>query len=211
MYFDGPAGDSQSQTKPNGGRYAGYATEKWFENRLQLIFGDAGTPIRNGYQQPVVRLRDRNDHHSDPRPATKRIYLFLPVFTFLYPTLTRIYRARAYSSDNHNAPALWRVLLSEQAMKPLKRTFWIYLLLLTGLWWLADQTAWSSLDHFFRWRAVWMQYSGVLGIGVMSLAMLLAIRPVVLEPYLGGLDKMYRLHIGSRGVGRATTWGSSHS
>lgn len=47
---------------------------------------------------------------------------------------------------------------------------------------------------FFRWRAVWMQYSGVLGIGVMSLAMLLAIRPVVLEPHLGGLDKMYRLH-----------------
>jgi predicted ferric reductase len=79
-------------------------------------------------------------------------------------------------------------------MKTLKRTFWIYLLLLTGLWWLADQTAWSSLDNFFRWRAVWMQYSGVLSIGVMSLAMLLAIRPVVLEPHLGGLDKMYRLH-----------------
>ncbi|MDS4042064.1 MAG: ferric reductase-like transmembrane domain-containing protein [Candidatus Competibacter sp.] len=79
-------------------------------------------------------------------------------------------------------------------MKALKRTFWIYLLLLTSLWWLADQTVWSSLDNFFRWRAVWMQYSGVLGIGVMSLAMLLAIRPVVLEPHLGGLDKMYRLH-----------------
>ena len=79
-------------------------------------------------------------------------------------------------------------------MKTLKRTFWIYLLVLTGLWWLADQTVWSSLDNFFRWRAVLMQYSGVLGIGVMSLAMLLAIRPVVLEPYLGGLDKMYRLH-----------------
>ena len=79
-------------------------------------------------------------------------------------------------------------------MKTLKRTFWMYLLVLTGLWWLADQTVWSSLDNFFRWRAVLMQYSGVLGIGVMSLAMLLAIRPVVLEPHLGGLDKMYRLH-----------------
>ena len=79
-------------------------------------------------------------------------------------------------------------------MKSLGRIFSIYLLLLTGLWWFADQTAWSSLDNFFRWRAVWMQYSGVLGIGVMSLAMLLAIRPVVLEPHLGGLDKMYRLH-----------------
>jgi predicted ferric reductase len=39
-----------------------------------------------------------------------------------------------------------------------------------------------------------MQYSGVLGIGVMSVAMVLAVRPVVFEPYLGGLDKMYRLH-----------------
>ncbi|MCB1776885.1 MAG: ferric reductase-like transmembrane domain-containing protein [Candidatus Competibacteraceae bacterium] len=79
-------------------------------------------------------------------------------------------------------------------MKSLKAIFWIYLLLLSGLWWITDQTTWSSLDHFFRWRALWMQYSGILGIGVMSLAMLLAIRPVVLEPYLGGLDKMYRLH-----------------
>jgi predicted ferric reductase len=44
------------------------------------------------------------------------------------------------------------------------------------------------------WRTVLMQYSGVLAIGTMSLAMLLAVRPVVFEPYLGGLDKMYRLH-----------------
>ena len=79
-------------------------------------------------------------------------------------------------------------------MKSLKSIFWIYLLLLSGLWWFTDQTTWSSLDNFFRWRALWVQYSGVLGIGIMSLAMLLAIRPVVLESYLGGLDKMYRLH-----------------
>ncbi|MBE2293420.1 MAG: ferric reductase-like transmembrane domain-containing protein [Phycisphaerales bacterium] len=79
-------------------------------------------------------------------------------------------------------------------MKSLKHIFWIYLLLLSGLWWFTDQTTWASLDNFFRWRALWMQYSGVLGIGIMSLAMLLAIRPVMLESYLGGLDKMYRLH-----------------
>ena len=79
-------------------------------------------------------------------------------------------------------------------MQPIKRIFWIYLLLLTGLWWFTDQTDWSSLSGLFSWRAVLMQYTGVLGIGVMSVAMLLAVRPVVLEPYLGGLDKMYRLH-----------------
>lgn len=39
-----------------------------------------------------------------------------------------------------------------------------------------------------------MQYTGVLVIGVMSVAIVLASRPAFLEPYLGGLDKMYRLH-----------------
>lgn len=39
-----------------------------------------------------------------------------------------------------------------------------------------------------------MQYSGVIGIGLMSIAMLLALRPKWLEPHLDGLDKMYRLH-----------------
>lgn len=79
-------------------------------------------------------------------------------------------------------------------MTHIKRFFWIYLLALSGLWWLTEQPDWAALPNFFAWRGVLMQYSGVLGMGVMSLAMLLAIRPVRLEPYLGGLDKMYRLH-----------------
>ncbi len=92
-------------------------------------------------------------------------------------------------------------------MQPIKRIFWIYLLLLTGLWWFTDQTDWSSLSGLFSWRAVLMQYTGVLGIGVMSMAMLLAVRPVVLEPYLGGLDKMYRLHkwLGISGLALSVT------
>jgi predicted ferric reductase len=79
-------------------------------------------------------------------------------------------------------------------MIAIKRFFWLYLLVLSGLWWSADQTVWSSLPDFFAWRAVLMQVSGVLAIGVMSAAMMLAARPVVFEPFLGGLDKMYRLH-----------------
>lgn len=79
-------------------------------------------------------------------------------------------------------------------MKHIKRFFWIYLLVLTGLWWFTDRPAWAALPNFFSWRALLMQYSGVLGIGVMSAAMVLAVRPVLFEPYLGGLDKMYRLH-----------------
>ena len=79
-------------------------------------------------------------------------------------------------------------------MRNIKRFFWFYLFILTGLWLVADLMVWSSPANFFAWRAVLMQYSGVLGIGVMSVAMVLAVRPVVFEPYLGGLDKMYRLH-----------------
>ena len=79
-------------------------------------------------------------------------------------------------------------------MRNIKRFFWFYLFILTGLWLVADLMVWSSPANFFAWRSVLMQYSGVLGIGVMSAAMVLAVRPVVFEPYLGGLDKMYRLH-----------------
>jgi predicted ferric reductase len=79
-------------------------------------------------------------------------------------------------------------------MRNIKRFFWAFLCILTGLWLVTDLMNWSVPTNFFAWRSVLMQYSGVLGIGVMSAAMVLAVRPVVFEPYLGGLDKMYRLH-----------------
>jgi len=79
-------------------------------------------------------------------------------------------------------------------MTHIKRFFWLFLLTLSGLWWWTDSTAWDGLPRFYAWRAVLMQYSGVLGMGVMSMAMVLAVRPVWFESTLGGLDKMYRLH-----------------
>lgn len=65
---------------------------------------------------------------------------------------------------------------------------------LSVLWVLADADALVASSGFFPWRALLVQYSGVLGMGVMSVAMLLAIRQVWLEHRLHGLDKMYRLH-----------------
>lgn len=79
-------------------------------------------------------------------------------------------------------------------MAHIKRFFWFFLLALPVLWWWVDTTVWAELPHFFAWRAVLMQASGVLAIGVMSVAMVLAVRPVWFESTLGGLDKMYRLH-----------------
>ena len=79
-------------------------------------------------------------------------------------------------------------------MRTIRRVFWTFLLLLSAAWWLSDPTPMADLTHVFAWRAVLLQYTGVLGIGVMALALVLAARPVVFEPWLGGLDKMYRLH-----------------
>lgn len=79
-------------------------------------------------------------------------------------------------------------------MKKIKYTLWGYLILLSFGWWLTDPTPLASLNGFFDWRNLLNQYTGILGIGIMSLAMMLALRPTFVEPYLGGLDKMYRLH-----------------
>ena len=78
-------------------------------------------------------------------------------------------------------------------MKPIKIAFVFILLVLTGLW-LAADTLFPEPFGYFPFRVVFMQYSGVLAIGLMSVAMLLALRPKRLEPFLDGLDKMYRLH-----------------
>ena len=74
-------------------------------------------------------------------------------------------------------------------MKRIKISLVALLLLLTALWLGAD-TLVPTPFTYFSFRAVFVQYSGVLGIGLMSIAMLLALRPTWLEPHLDGLDKI---------------------
>lgn len=78
-------------------------------------------------------------------------------------------------------------------MKNIQVAFGSVLLALTGLWLLAD-TLLPQPFTWFSFRSVFVQYTGVLAIGTMSVAMLLALRPSWLEQRLHGLDKMYRLH-----------------
>lgn len=78
-------------------------------------------------------------------------------------------------------------------MNQIKTALVAFMAALTGLWLLAD-TFWPEPLTYFSFRSVFVQYTGVVAIGAMSLATLLAVRPVSLEPHLGGLDKMYRLH-----------------
>ena len=78
-------------------------------------------------------------------------------------------------------------------MKHIKITLWGFIFGISALWLLAD-TLWPQPLTYFAFRAVFNQYSGVVSMGVMSLCMILAVRPVWLENWLNGLDKGYRLH-----------------
>lgn len=71
-------------------------------------------------------------------------------------------------------------------MKNIKLGFWFFVAALSGLWLLAD-TFVPPTVNFFSLRGVFIQYTGVLGMGVMSVAMLLAVRPKWLESRLNGL------------------------
>lgn len=72
--------------------------------------------------------------------------------------------------------------------------FFLAVLLLPTALWLAGDTLVPTPFTYFSFRSAFVQYSGVIAIAVMSVAMLLALRPKWLEPHFGGLDKMYRLH-----------------
>jgi predicted ferric reductase len=78
-------------------------------------------------------------------------------------------------------------------MRNLKLTLWSSLVLLTGLWILAEPAVWQAMT-VWAWRDPMIQLTGIVAIGCMSLAMVLALRPRWPEKWFGGLDKMYRLH-----------------
>ena len=68
------------------------------------------------------------------------------------------------------------------------------LLLATLALWLATAPFGGLGPGLFAWRGPSLQGTGTLAMAAMSVAMVLATRPVFFEPWLGGLDKMYRLH-----------------
>lgn len=78
-------------------------------------------------------------------------------------------------------------------MKHIQFAYAGLLLLLSLLWWLADPLLPNGYEYFAL-RTVAINYTGVIGMGVMSVGMILALRPVRIEPLLDGLDKTYRLH-----------------
>jgi predicted ferric reductase len=78
-------------------------------------------------------------------------------------------------------------------MRRIRLTYVITILTLTILWLIADDVLLTEYE-FSAWRSAFINYTGIVGMGAMSVAMMLAARPVSIEPFLGGLDKSYRLH-----------------
>ena len=80
-----------------------------------------------------------------------------------------------------------------QTMKNIQR-FYLGLTVGVTLLWLWADSAWLGSNNYFVWRSAFTDWTGILGIAVMSLGMVLSVRPIRFESHLGGLDKMYRLH-----------------
>lgn len=77
-------------------------------------------------------------------------------------------------------------------------------IILTTLWLLSLPDS-ALTAGFWPVRRTLINFTGVLAIGFMSASIVLAARPVQIEPLLGGLDKFYRLHkwlgIGAAAIG----------
>lgn len=75
----------------------------------------------------------------------------------------------------------------------IKLVFWSGLVVLSGLW-LAAAPGVFAAQGLFALRVFLLQYSGLLAFAMMSVAMILSLRPRWPERWLGGLDKVYRMH-----------------
>lgn len=78
----------------------------------------------------------------------------------------------------------------------LSRIRWAYAgtIVLLLMLWMGSAPFAGLMVGVFELRPTLLQGTGTLAIGLMSVGMILATRPVAFEPWLGGLDKMYRLH-----------------
>ncbi|MEX1663456.1 ferric reductase-like transmembrane domain-containing protein [Thioclava sp. 15-R06ZXC-3] len=73
------------------------------------------------------------------------------------------------------------------------RLFWGFWGVAAALWLVLNPEIFFATS-VFALRNPMMQFSGVLAIAAMSVAMILSLRPRWLEAKVDGLDKMYRLH-----------------
>lgn len=89
-------------------------------------------------------------------------------------------------------------------MKTVRNSIYVVIAVVSVLWFMSETQLLSS-TQFFYWRSALIQYSGVIALGLMSIAMLLALRLPVIERWVNGMDKAYRAHkwLGISGVSLA--------
>lgn len=78
-------------------------------------------------------------------------------------------------------------------MRPIRIAFAAFVASLIAVWLTSDTLLANAADGRAQAMA-FTQFTGLLALGMMAFANLLSARPRWLEPPLGGLDKMYRLH-----------------
>jgi predicted ferric reductase len=78
-------------------------------------------------------------------------------------------------------------------MKRIKFALVIPFILITSIWLLTNTFLYSPFDYNLFVKSL-AQYTGIIAFTAMTLAMILATRPLWLEQRLNGLDKIYRLH-----------------
>lgn len=71
--------------------------------------------------------------------------------------------------------------------------FWSLCLGLTAFWLVADPV-YRGHAAFAQTQNSFVNYTGIVAMAAMAVSLLLALRSVAVEPYVGGLDKSYRLH-----------------
>ncbi|ANQ19847.1 ferric reductase-like transmembrane domain-containing protein [Vibrio natriegens] len=86
-------------------------------------------------------------------------------------------------------------------MKTVRNSICLVIAVVSVIWCLSEPQLLSS-TQFFYWRSALIQYSGVVSLALMSIAMVLALRLPVIEQWVNGMDKAYRVHkwLGISGV-----------
>ncbi|MCD9497288.1 ferric reductase-like transmembrane domain-containing protein [Photobacterium carnosum] len=78
-------------------------------------------------------------------------------------------------------------------MKTTRNVTWVMIATISTLWFAVEPQFFTS-NNLFEWRSAIIQYSGILSLILMSITMILAMRLSVIENWLSGMDKAYRIH-----------------
>ena len=78
-------------------------------------------------------------------------------------------------------------------MTTTRNFIWAMIATISAFWFAMEPQLFTS-TNLFEWRSSIIQYSGILSLILMSITMILAMRLSMVENWLNGMDKAYRVH-----------------